>query len=889
MWAHRLQAGLKGKSDLAAENPVRPGPFPRAAPAIPAAAIVLVAALSGMPAQAQGQPLPGQPLHHAETGSGPRPNRGVAILMDQANYWTAQGRPELAQQALDRLLQVEPGNPDVLAAATEVAAQNGDRAIAEAYVGRVIQIAPNSPAALRASLALRAVTVDQNVLREARRLAQAGQRPAAMQRYNELFPNGEVPTIFAAEYYQTLAGTSEEGFEAARQGLERLLANAPENRPLQFAHAQMLTYNELYRSDGIQRLKQLADAPGIGAAARAAWRQALLWQGTDSDTVAGIESYLASNRTDPEIDAKLAEARAAVVPSWVIDRITAWQSLSERQITAAENGFNSALAGDPADAEAVSGLAVIRKIQNRLPEARTLLARAIELSPDRKQEFEERLGDLSGHVAPARAGAGGRGPAAPVPRSVLAWQALNRGKLDHAAGYARQAAGGAGAEKVQGETVLGILALRGRDFPAAEARFRAALAVDPRFREAQGGLFEALQRQRRFAEADRFALDTGFRPSADSLRMRSAALRDEAQTGDADARIALLRGAVAADPGNVWASFDLARLLKNRGQQEEGRRIEASLAARNTADSLFAAGLLANADGRMADSLRWLGSIAPPDRPEEARRILRQNEVLLQLRGLERAARGDARSEAARGMLALAAEPDPSGQTQAAVIRAFGRLRQPGNVDAAARAAEASMLTAPPAARVLLASALLEAGRVNDAEALAARAEGDPRLGAEARRLASTVRNNSAVAAADRLAETGDRQAALARLSPALSRAPEDAQVQLSLARIHANSGRADEASQIAEAVLRREPDNVAARSVAAEAAVARGAYRRAEELLAEGRTRRAEELQMSLVEARIARAKGDQLRARRALETAARLRAEQLTAVDPAGDSLRR
>jgi len=183
----------------------------------------------------------------------------------------------------------------------------------------------------------------------------------------------------------------------------------------------------------------------------------------------------------------------------------------------------------------------------------------------------------------------------------------------------------------------------------------------------------------------------------------------------------------------------------------------------------------------------------------------------------------------------------------------------------------------PAAGRVAIAGALLEAGRTSEAEALAATVERDPALAGDTQRRASAVRAVSAARAADRLNDAGDRQAALARLSPALGQSPENTDVQLSLARVYAGSGRADDASRIAEAILASSPDNVRARAVAGEAAVARRAIGRAEQILRDGRARGADELQMALLDARIARAREDQVRARQALEEAARLRAQQL------------
>jgi Tfp pilus assembly protein PilF len=844
-----------------------------------AGALALGLALAAVPAGAQVQLGSGMAQPGSDAGTVRAGSRGFSILLDQANYWSAQGRPELAQQALERLLMLEPNNPDVLATAAEVAAQNGDRQGAETYLARLNQTAPNSDAAFRASAALRAMVVDQAVLAEARRLAQAGQRQAAMQRYRELFPNGEVPPIFAVEYYQTLASSSEEHFELARHGLAKVLERAPENGPLQLAYAQLLSYNEVYRPEGIERLRQLEDAPSIGPAARAAWRQALLWLPVDPETAEYIATYLETNPTDQEIQAKYEAAKATIIPPWVGERIAGWTAVGENRFADAERHFGAARAGNPGDTESIIGLAILRKIQERYAEARQLFDEAVALAPDRREEFAEKTGDLNPPMVNyARGGRGSRGPAGPPSNSALAWQGLTRGELDRADSYAKRALRGNAEERAQGEIVLGYVALRRNDYSTAETRFRTALTIRRNLPGAQAGLYEALQKQGRFADADRFLADTGFRPPAGSLAFRAAALRQEAQrTGDTDAQIALLRGALAADPGNAWAAFDLARALKGRGHLDEARQVERNLAARQAPDALFASALLSNADGRLAEAVQRLEAIPQAARTDDGNRLLTQNRRVLEVRQLERAARGNPRSDAARRLIALAGEPDATGETAAAVIRAFARLRQTANADEAARRANPGSSSATPAARLAIAGAMLEAGRTSEAEALAASLERDPRLSSEARQQVASVRAGSAARAAEQLSNQGDRRGALERLSPALSQSPEDPQLRLSLARVYANSGRAGDASEIADPILARNPDNIQARAVAGEAAVMRNALGRAEEILRDGKARGADELQMALLEARIARARGDHVRARQALETAARLRVGQL------------
>ncbi len=816
-------------------------------------------------------------------------SRGAAILLDQANYWSAQGRPQLAQQALDRLLTLEPNNPGVLAAATEVAALNGDRTNAELYTARLNQIAPGTPAALRAATSLRALLVDQTVLAEARRLSLAGQREAAMQRYRELFPQGEVPLIFASEYYQTLAGTSPENFEEARRGMEAAVMAAGENRPLQLAYAQMLTYNESYRLQGIERLRQLVDIPAISSAVRSAWRQAILWMPGDPDAAEAIGIYLQSNPPDPEIEAKYNEAKGTLVPQWVTERLAGWDAIAAGRVNDAERNFNTAREGDPTDPEAVIGLAIVRKLQFRFPEARTLFEEGIALAPFRREEFTERVGSLDGYSSAAAAGNGrgngrgrdrngNRGAGAVAPSSaVQAWRSLNRNEANKAEEAAQRALRGNANERLQGELVLGFLAIRRDDFSTAETRFRTALTIQRTNTAAQGGLYEALQRQGRFGEADQLLAENGFRPPAGSLAFRSAALRQEAQrTTNPDAKIVLLRNALAADPSSTWAAFDLARSLKGKGQADEARRLERELAARNAPDALFASALLSNADGRIAETVARLGAIPPSARTEDGSRLLEQNRRALELRQLEAAARGNPRSDAARRLLALASQPDATGETQASVIRAFARLRQPANIEAAARAASPVPST-PATARIAIAGALLDAGRAAEAEAAVANLDRDSALASEARSRATTVRAISSATSTDRLNDSGDRQGVLNRLAPSTGQASSNIDVQLSLARVYSGSGRGIEAVRIAEPILEANPDYVRARAVAGEAAVASNSIGRAEQILREGRARGADELQMALLEARIARARDDNSRARRALEEAARLRAMQL------------
>ncbi|WP_426956281.1 hypothetical protein [Muricoccus radiodurans] len=817
-------------------------------------------------------------------------SRGAAILLDQANYWSAQGRPSMALQALDRLIVLEPNNPDVLATAAEVAMQNGDRPAAEGYVARLNQMAPGSAAAQRAAAALRAADVDQAGLAEARRLAQAGQREAAMQRYREVFPNGEVPDSYAAEYYQTLASTSSENFREAQIALRAAAQRAPFNRSLQLSYAQLLTYRETTRPEGIELLAQLAQAPETASGARAAWRQALLWQGPSGEAEAQINDYLQRFPDDQEIIAKLAEIRAVTADPVAEARIRGYELLRDNKTEEAEATFNTVLETDANEPTALLGLAMVRRRQRREVDARRLLEQATAAAPDRRAEFLESLGYTEDDIRTGRglpgyrgdAGAyagrggggrgnrgggggnwrgqgGGRGNASiPTPPSVFARRALQANNLGEAERQAQLAARGDTGQQIESAIVQGYIAQRRGDPGTAELRFREALARRRNLPEAQAGLYGAIVQQGRYADADRWAAESGYRPDANTALVRSSALRQQAaEQQDTDSQISILRGALAAAPNDAWAAHDLARALKTRGQRAEAMRIERDLVGRRTTDAMYAAALLANQDGRAADVVARMEAIPEGSRTADGRLLLARNRTILEVQLLERQARGNPQGDAARRLLALAGRGDRDGFTQAQVIRAFGRLRQPANAAAAGQAAGAESPSTPPEARVAVAEALLDAGRLGSANPV----------------------SPAAATGTERYSTVSERRAAVDRLTPPRPEVPANVRSQLSLARVYAESGRAEEASEIAEPILSREPGNTEARAVAGAAAVARNAIGRAEEILREGRARGADELQMALLDARIARARRDQVRARAALEEAARLRTEQLRA----------
>ena len=799
--------------------------------------------------------------------------RGVQALLDQANYWRLQNRPELVVRTLERVLAVDPRNADALAGAALAQAQSGNRPAAEGYLARLRQVAPNDPRVAETDINVRAATVDQGALAEARRLAQAGRTAEAIARYRELFRGNQPPDAYAVEFYQTLAGT-EAGFPEAQAGLSRLSGRFPQDQRLQLALAQTLTFRDQTRGDGINRLRRLSQNPEVANTAVAAWRQALIWQGNNPAVIPDMEAFLQRFPNDTVITQRLEEVRNA--PAGRADpaaegRIRAFEALNAGRLGESRRDFEAAIASNPNDSDALGGLGVVRLREGRFGEARTLLERAIAANPDSRAQWQQALSGASyaADLATARG-------------------ALARGDLNTAESALRRAIGSNAADRADAEALLGDLALRRGDLAGAESRYRAALARRPNLGSAASGLFEVLNQQGRFAEAEALRARIGsIGGGGNPNEQRANALRAEAQrTNDATQSAALLAEAIRIDPSNPWARLDLARMYARMGRGAEGRQIVEGSGV-SSPDQLFAAALYANEDNRPEDVQRYLAGIPVRLRTADMNRLLSSSRTDAEARQAINLYRGGRRQEGRAMLVALAARPDPSGATAGSAIRALGLVNDRAGAAEAGRAYVGANPNSGAQARLNVAGALLSAGATAEATALSRSVEGARGLTPEDQRQAAALSTGLAIQSADRLNERGQQAAAFDVLAPALQRDPGSVPANLALARLYQGAGQPTQARQISEGILQRDPRSLDARVGAIEAAVASRDFGRAEALLVEARALNPNDPRVSLLEARIARASGNSGRALRALELAAEQRRAQGIVADAPGTGI--
>lgn len=308
--------------------------------------------------------LPSAPTRAAESAQ--------QILLDKANYWRLKDRPDLAIQALQTLLSINPNQPDALYQYGIISVQQGKIDQAKGYLARLQKAAPSSPHIADLENAIRAGQVSPSELSEARRLAQTGQFSQAAKKYEETF-KGTPPPTFGVEYYMTLAGTPQ-GWDEAHKGLEAIVKNSPADSKAKLALAQIETFHAGTRPHGIQMLSQLVNDPVVGGQAATAWKEALMWLGGGPQDTRLYNEYLAKFPADAEVRQHMAQAEKAGAGG---PAAPGYSDLNRGNLAAAERQFEAALKRDPNDPNALGGLGIVRLRQHRLREARELLAHAV--------------------------------------------------------------------------------------------------------------------------------------------------------------------------------------------------------------------------------------------------------------------------------------------------------------------------------------------------------------------------------------------------------------------------------------------------------------------------------------------------------------------------------
>lgn len=565
----------------------------------------------------------------------------VKTLTEQARFWESKGRSDLAAAAWKRLLQIEPKNPEALAGLAQYELDSNRPEAARALAEELKrQPNANKDTIKRIEGAASQRVLNTKQLDQARAAARAGRLDEAVALYRQVLEGRAMSGPVALEFYQTLGGTNN-GWDEARKGLERLYAEDEDNATVALAYAQHLTYRAATRREGIRLLSGLARNPQVASSAVDAWRRALVWlEATKSDTSL-FQAFLNVQPNDAAIKSRIAGLNPVTVARPLDPRSVALRdgfgALNVGDVAEAEKRFEGLLASGPRNPDALGGLGVVRLKQERFAEAEKLLAEAIRISGNRK--WDEAL------------------------TSARFWSALDAGDAAAQAGdlaAARRAY--ERAQQLDGKAVrppaalADLLVQEGR-LADAERAYRAVLAAHPQSIDAFRGLAgvlvrlgkvdEAVTLAERLSDADKEDLGYGSL-RAEQFRLKAIQLTAK---GDPVGAMLQLEEALLWDPNSPWLRLELARLYHRSGAASEAFGLMDGLlqGSPDMPDALHAAALMSAEAKEYTLALAMLEKIPTSARTREMAELQRKMWVRAQV------SRADALAKMGQTQQAMAA------------------------------------------------------------------------------------------------------------------------------------------------------------------------------------------------------------------------------------------
>jgi cellulose synthase operon protein C len=285
------------------------------------------------------------------------------VLIQRARTLDGRGRHDLAAEAWQQVLLLNPSQPDALAALASFYQSNGDTALANRYLAQLRKVKPDD-ARIAQIPAAPARTGNPSDFEAAAKLAAQHHYQEALALYRKAFHGTEPSGMYAVSYYETEAAVPAE-LPQAIAGLRSLAKEYPANPGYQLALGRVLTYEPKTRVEGIHLLATIRGTADQMEQARRAWRQAILWDlnGPAAETA---QEYL-SRYPDEQLEARIhtAEAERASHPSIAgqPEQGAAYAALRKGDLQQAQQLFEPLLSIPAQRGKALAGLGYVNMQQ----------------------------------------------------------------------------------------------------------------------------------------------------------------------------------------------------------------------------------------------------------------------------------------------------------------------------------------------------------------------------------------------------------------------------------------------------------------------------------------------------------------------------------------------
>ena len=777
-------------------------------------------------------------------------------VIKRARYWFEHGRMDEARVALSQARQLAPSDPDVLALEGQMSLQDGDIADAHRILKQIRDHSNDPDAGRQLDMDLQARAAPAPEVQNARALAQRGATAQAAAAYLRAFPD-RPPSLYALEYYRTLAGVPEQRTKA-QQGLGKLVSSSPDNMEYQIAYAQSLVWDEKTRITGIRRLEALGKMAGLTGAQKeqiaATTRQSVLWLPVNATSDSLISSYLNAHPDDRDIQALRGRALGGTLKPFEIERQKGWDALRSNNLQAAVVAFRQGLALAPNDPDTLGGLGVTLLRQKRDAEARTYLERAIQADPASAARWRAAESGAVLNDTYARANY------LFAKERYAETLALINPLIAHAPGQSWLKAMRAD-----------ILERTGRRDEAITI-YRSLLSAEPRNVSYRERLVRALIDDRRFDEANAVLSDS----SAPNAQLKALIYDSQAAQASTQAeRLSILQRADRDDALSPWSRLHYAQALIAENRRSDADQVMAPLlnaSSERDQASLQAALYYAAQTGDDAAVTRLRALVPERAMTPELQAVLRRAAFRQDL------ANAPSDREAARFYFAhILDQGDPDGSlAQAAAMGLYDR----GDAAGAAQLLDIQIAHAGgrlnPAQRVAFAGAFLHMRDLERARRFSASLKGVTLTPEQVTQLAQ-IDTALAVATSDRLNEHGNRARAYEALAPALDKPNPPVAANLALARLYASGGQYAQAYQINLRAVQHDPGDLDAYLALIQTTIAMHRYAEASGYLQQMNAIAPTDPRSWYAAAQLDRARGNIRAAVRELAQARLLRIEQI------------
>lgn len=768
-------------------------------------------------------------------------NPALKALFDQAAYWHDRAHDDLAKDALQKVLLVDPNNAQALYLMSLYSLQGGDKTAANQWREKLSAVSPQDPrlASLNSAKALQSIPPTQ--LASARQMAAQGNISGALSTYRTIFNGNQPLDSLATEYYLTMAGDKSLQPQAI-QGLQQRVAQRPDDTSAKLALGKVLTYQESTRRDGINLLNSLS---GSSPEADRSLRQALLWMAPKESDRELYQGYQARHPNDTGVMAYFQKNIGGAAKG------QGFTALNSGDVTDAKTQFQTVLAGNPNDPDALAGLGYIAQRNGDFAAAADYLNRAAQQGGANSAQLAAQAQDSAFYAQLAKAKADSES-----------------GSYDAALAAVTPLTQAGGEKGVSAGLLRADILRRKGDLAAAEQQY-SALGDNP---EARAGLYYVLRQQNK-PEASQVlqtlpvALRNKLQPPAvaDVIEPMRRQAAQAVANNDPQRALAILQQAQQRQPGNVWVKLDMARILQQQGQTAQAQSLMASSGRPGAgATDLYAAALFA-AEIKNWSTASALLSRIPRSNQTTAMRELAQRANFNQQMATAEAYQQQGNSAAAANTLRALAQDPPSAPADVGALAK--NLAATGQIPLAVQLVRQNMQkgvhgnAGDYADQVTV---LNQAGLSNEAQTFLQ----NPQIQASTTPTEmADMRNGFVINQADQLREQGQYAAAYDKLVVALQADPQNRDLMLAMARLYQSGKMNKQAGQVYNYLMSNDTPTQDARIGAINIALAEGNTQRAHELM-NGLTgpRTPDRL---LLAARVAEAEGDHQQALALLRSA--------------------